>query len=306
MRIGIDVGGSHIGVGLVDDFGKIIAKKEKDILKENILREEKLNLQTELTNTAKKYITEIIEEQKVDGNISMIGIAFPASLRNGKIGKSVNLGMTGFELKEALEEYFKIPTYIRNDAKCAGICEKEFGSLKQYKNAVFLGLGTGIGGAVFFNNELLTSGENDIFEIGHMIIEKDGKQCRCGRKGCFEKYASISALKENIKQAYSIQEEITGKQLHSFITENLNDTKMQKVLNEYIENLSIGISNIINLFEPEAISIGGSFTYYEEIFLEKLKAKLKQNKIDFNDTYPEILLATAKNDAGIIGATRII
>ena len=100
--------------------------------------------------------------------------------------------------------------------------------------------------------------------------------------------------------------EITGKELRDFITNNSNDAKMQKILDEYIENLSTGISNIINLFEPEAISIGGSFAYYEDIFLGKLKEKLKQNRIDFNDTYPEIVLATAKNDAGIIGATRII
>lgn len=301
MRIGIDVGGSHIGVGLVDDFGKIIIKKEKDICKE-----EKLNIQTEITNTAKKYIREILEEKNVQENISMIGIAFPKSLRNGKIGKAVNLGMSGIELKENIETYFKIPTYMRNDAKCAAICEKEYGSLKEYPNAVFLTIGTGIGGAAFFNNKLLRTDKNDMFKIGHITIQKDGIQCKCGRKGCFEKYASISALKENIKQAYNIEKEITGKELLKFITENLNDKKMQKLLDEYIENLSIGISNIINLFEPEAISIGGSFAYYEEIFLEKLKEKLKQNKIDFNDTYPEIILATAKNDAGIIGATRIV
>ena len=102
MRIGIDVGGSHIGVGLVDDFGNIIIKKEKDILKE-----EKINIQTEITNTAKKYIREILEDQHVQEKISMIGIAFPKSLRGGTIGKAVNLGISGIELKETLEEYFK-------------------------------------------------------------------------------------------------------------------------------------------------------------------------------------------------------
>lgn len=301
MRIGIDIGGSHIGVGLVDDTGKIIIKKEKDIL-----REEKINIQTEITNTAKKYITEILEEQHVEEKISIIGIAFPKSLRGGTIGKAVNLGISGIELKESLEEYFKIPTYIRNDAKCAAICEKEYGSLKEYQNAIFLTIGTGIGGAAFYNNELLQTDKNDMFKIGHITIQKDGIQCKCGRKGCFEKYASMSALKQNVKREFNIEKEISGKELLKFITENLNDTKMQKVLNEYIENLSTGISNIINLFKPEAISIGGSFAYYEDIFLEKLKEKLKRNHIEFNDTYPEILLATAKNDAGIIGATMII
>jgi len=232
----------------------------------------------------------------------MIGIAYPARLHKGERGKAVNLPLSGLDIKEEIQEHFNIPTHIRNDAKCAGICEKLYGSLKEYKNAVFLGIGTGIGGAVFNIDELLKSGENDIFEIGHMIIMKDGIQCKCGRKGCFEKYASISALKENVKQAYKLEPDITGKQLHDLITTNLNDKKMQTIINEYIQNLSIGISNIINLFEPEAISIGGSFAYYEDIFMEKLNQKLKQ---DNPSLHTKILLATHKNDAGIIGATRI-
>lgn len=293
MRIGIDIGGNHIGVGLVDDFGKIIIKKENDILVK-----EKTNIKVEIIENIKRYIIEILKEKNSIKNISMIGIAFPAALHKGKMDKSTNLGIIGEEIKEGLEAYFNIPTYIKNDAKCAAICEKEYGSLNKYKNAVFLTIGTGIGGAVFINNKLVELEDEDIFEVGHMIIKKNGIQCNCGKKGCFEKYASISALKENVKKEFKIEKNITGKELHDFIKENVNDENMKKILNEYLENLLMGIYNIITLFNPNVISIGGSFAYYGDIFGEKLKSI-------FNDMDSKIILATTKNDAGIIGATRL-
>lgn len=297
MRFGIDIGGSHISVGLVDDSGNIITKKEKDLLK-------KENIEEEITNIVKQFITEIMEEQN-NNNIEMIGIAYPGNLRDGKIGGSVNLGTKGFEIEKILEKYFKIPTYIKNDAKCAAICEKKYGSLKQYANAIFLTIGTGIGGAVFYNHNLLQTPENDMFKVGHITIQKDGPKCKCGRNGCFENYASIRALKRNILEKFQINQGMTGLELHDFIIKNLYNENMQEILNVYIENLAVGISNLINLFEPEAISIGGSFAYYDDIFLQKLKKKLKENQILYNDSYPQVILAVAKNDAGIIGATRI-
>lgn len=300
MRIGIDLGGSHIGIGLVDEEG-IVIKKEKDLLKE-----EKQNIKEIIINTIKDYIFDILSEQNISINdIEFIGIAFPAALEKGKMGLAVNLGVTGSEIQENLQKYFKIPIRIKNDAKCAAICEKEFGSLKSYKNAIFMTIGTGIGGAVFVNDSLLTIENNDIFEIGHMIIKKDGLKCRCGRNGCFETYASMRAFKNRVIEEYSIKKEMTGLELHEFIVKNKRTDKMQEIIDEYIDNLVIGILNLITLLEPEAISIGGSFAYYEDILLHKLKEKLKKKTEEFNDNYPEILLATAKNDAGIIGASRL-
>ncbi len=218
---------------------------------------------------------------------------------------SVNLGIQGFKLKSDLEQYFKIPVYIRNDAKCAAIYEKTYGSLKPFENAVFLTIGTGIGGAAFYKNELLKNYDTDMFKIGHITINKDGPLCKCGRKGCFETYASIRALKAIIIKEYSIEKEMSGVQLRGFIREHLYDEKMQSILDEYIQNFGIGLSSIINIMEPEAIAIGGSFVHYEDIFLEKLKKKLEENKEKNHDSLPKIFLAYAQNDAGILGATII-
>ena len=300
MKIGVDIGGNHIGVGLVDENGNIVIKKEKDLVKK-----EELDLKNAIIETIVEYINEIILEKEISINkIELIGIAYPAAVRKRKMSEAVNLdNIEGEEIKNKLKLYFNLPIYIKNDAKCSAICEKKYGSLKKYANAVFLSLGTGIGGAVFLNDTLLSTNQNDLFEIGHMIIQKNGIECNCGKKGCFEKYASIIALKREIVKNYSINREMTGKELYNFIIEKLQDEKMEKIINEYIENLSLGISNIINIFNPEAISIGGSFSYYKDIFLEKLEKKIKKNNEKSN---PEILIATYKNDAGIIGAANIV
>lgn len=303
MKIGIDIGGSHVGVGLVDENGNIIIKREKELLKK-----EELNLKSTIIDTVIQYINEIMFEKNLNINeIKYIGIAYPSSLRNGKIGKSTNLSfLEGEKIEESIKQKFNIPVYIKNDAKCAAICEKKYGSLKEYPNCVFLTIGTGIGGAVFINDTLLSTTQNDLFKIGHITIQKDGIECKCGKKGCFEQYASIASLKREVKNKYNINEELTGIRLYEFIIQNMQDEKIEKIVEEYIENLSIGLSNIINLFEPEAIAIGGSFSYYKDIFLEKLEDKLQENHIAFRDNLPKILIATYKNDAGIIGATNII
>ncbi len=341
MKIGVDIGGSHIGVGMVDESGKIIAKKEKDLLqyeikekvinsktieekfikingkeieeksiKEKLIKERNTknnSIKKEIVENVIQYINEITKENNIKiEDIEYIGIAFPKSLRNGIIGKAVNLEVSGYEIEEEIQKAIRRPVYLKNDAKCAAICEKKYGSLKDYKNVVFLTIGTGIGGAIFFNDILLQTSSNDLFEVGHMIIKKDGIKCNCGKKGCFEKYASITALKKAVINTYSLEGEYSGIRLYKFITEHLQDEEMKEIIDIYIENLYIGLSNIINLFEPEIISIGGSFVYYEDIFLEKLQNKLNENAVRFGESSTKIVMAQYKNDAGIIGGANIV
>ena len=141
-----------------------------------------------------------------------------------------------------------------------------------------------------------------------MIIEKNGKPCNCGKKGCWEKYASMKAFKDNLREILQLDEKTSGKELLEILRKNNKDSKdylqIHKLIEQYVTYLSIGISNLINVFEPEAIGIGGSFVYYEEIFLEKLKRKILEDKLLFNER-KEIIIQTAilDNDSGIIGAT---
>lgn len=222
---------------------------------------------------------------------------------NTHIIKAENLHIKDFNIVAEINKYFNVPIYLRNDAKCAAIAEKSSGSLKGCDDAIFVTLGTGIGGAIFLGGKLLKPKKYEGFEVGHMVIQKNGTQCNCGRKGCFEKYASMKAFKERLSEVYDIQN-LNGMEIKKVIEEHKTEEKMQKMIDEYIENLSIGLVNLINIFEPQKISIGGSFVYFEDILLEKLNKRIKENHEIFNQyNIPEIIAAKLKSDAGIIGAT---
>lgn len=298
MKIGIDLGGSHIAIGVVDNNGIIIEKVEKRL---------KGIEKKKLKNTIEEYITETVLKLIEKYKITNIGLAIPGTVTHDTVIKSVNLGLKNYEVIKELKKKINLPIKIRNDAKCAALAENKYGCLKQYDRSVFLTLGTGIGGAVIINNELLDTGNLPGCEIGHMSIEKNGILCECGRKGCFEKYGSMKSFKNNLREELGYDEKVSGKELLGIIKSNTKDSKnyekIEKVIQEYIENLSNGIVNLINIFEPEVIGIGGSFVYFEEILLERLEKELiSKNKL-FNQR-KEIIIQTAVlgNDAGIIGA----
>lgn len=297
MRIGIDVGGSHIGLGIINEQGKMILKKEEDYLKE------KKDMSEIVLNTISRLINAIISGENIKiKEIKSIGIAFPGTVADGVVVKAENLGIENFKIVEELRKQFDIPIYLENDAKCAAIAEKKYGSLKQYDDALFLIIGTGVGGAAFLKGELLKPKRYSGFEVGHMVIQKDGEKCNCGRKGCFESYSSMKRLKEKIREEFNLSS-IDGKQIKKFMLENSDNEKLSNILDIYIDYLSIGIANLINIFEPEVISIGGSFAHYKEVLLGRLENKLLEKTELYNkENLPKIVLAELKNDAGIIGA----
>lgn len=301
MKIGIDLGGSHIAIGVVDNQGRIIEKQEKRLLKKD---------KENIKKVIEEYIVQTVERFEKEYKITEIGIAIPGTVANGMIIKSVNLGIENYNIVDKLNEKLNYKIKIKNDAKCAAIAENEYGSLKKYKRAVFVTLGTGIGGAVIINNELLDTGKLPGCEIGHMVVENDGVLCNCGRKGCFEKYASMKVFKNNLRKELNLDEKTSGKDLLNIIRESSKNKEskkykvIEKVIDKYINYLALGLANLINIFEPEAIGIGGSFVYFEEELLGRLKEKLLEKNMLFNPR-ENIVIETAilGNDAGIIGST---
>lgn len=298
MNIGIDLGGSHIAIGVINSKGIIEEKIEK-----RIMAKEKQNIK----NTIEEYIIKNVKEFMKKYEISKIGIAIPGTVNETTIIKSVNLNIENYNIVEGLQKSLKVPISIRNDAKCAAIAENKYGCLKKYNRSLFLTLGTGIGGAVIINNQLLDTGSLPGCEIGHMIIEKNGRQCKCGKKGCFERYSSMKVLKDSIRNELGLDEKTRGQEIFDIIRnnkpENLNYEKIEKIVNEFIENLAIGISNLVNIFEPEAIGIGGSFVYFEEVLLNRLKTKILEGNLLFNERNSiNIETAILGNESGIIGS----
>ena len=294
MNIGIDLGGSHISIGVIDDKGNIIEKKER-----RILTKEKNNIK-EIIET---NIIENVKQYSKKYEITEIGIAIPGTVNDKDIIKSVNLGIENYQIVDNLKKEIKIPIKITNDVKSAALAESKYGALKNYKRSIFLTLGTGIGGAVIINGELLETGNLPGCEFGHMIIQKDGIKCNCGKRGCFERYSSMKAFKTNLRNELGLDETTRGQELLEIIKKNGENEKIIKVIDEFIDYLAIGISNLINIFEPEAVGIGGSFVYFADIFIEKLKTNIQKNNLLFNKREELIIVpATLGNDAGIIGS----
>lgn len=301
MKIGIDLGGSHIAIGIVNNKGRIVEKVEKRIFG---------NEKKEIKKIIETYIFDNVNKLSKKYKITEIGIAIPGTVTDKKIIKSVNLGINEYDIVEKLSKKIKLPIKIKNDAKCAAIAENKYGCLKNYKRSIFLTLGTGIGGAVIINNKLLDTGDLPGCEFGHMIIEEDGLLCKCGKFGCWEKYASMKAFRDNLRKVLGYTQNTNSQELLNILknrNENSKDyKKIDNVIEKYIKDLSIGISNLINIFEPEVIGIGGSFVYFKDILLYRLEEKLEEKDMLFNK-HNEIKIETAilENDSGIIGATLI-
>lgn len=294
MKIGVDLGGSHIGIGLIDDYGKILQKEEK-IIKDK----------TNIKKIIEEFITEKVIQIGLNNDVDFMGIAVPGTVSENKIIKAVNLGLENYDLVTKLKKILHIDIKLKNDAKCAALAEQKYGELATYENSIFLCIGTGVGSAVIFNGKLLEPKGVPGFEFSHTIIHKNGNLCNCGKRGCFETYASLKRFKEKIAKEYNL-ESLDGEIIRGFIRENNTDSRLKYLINDYIEDLSIGISNIINIFEPEVICFGGSFAEYEDILIEPLKKALLQGNLLFNKRDDIIIKhAKLKNDAGIIGATLI-
>ena len=303
MKIGIDIGGSHIGTGIIVGKGVLLGKETKDIDIAKIESEERVKevmleiIDMEISTLLKRYDFKV-------SDISRIGLAVPGSPTEDSIQNLVNLHIKKFEIGKILAEKYNTKIKIKNDGKCAGLAEKKYGALKDYDDCIFLCLGTGVGSAVFLQGELLEPKRHPGFEFGHMIIQKDGRECNCGNKGCWETYASMKRFKKEAIVRLGLPKDTESIEVQNYIRKNMDKPETKALVDELLTNVAIGLSNLINMFEPEAICFGGSFVYYNDIFLPILREKLKLYLFN-KDFEGKIVAAKLKNDAGMIGAAEI-
>lgn len=293
VNLGIDLGGSHVAVGAVDLSGKILEQYEKDFTvkeKENLLP------------VAIQFMVDTIEMLEAKYNFSKVGVGMAGTISNGVVLKSVNLGIENFDMKKELEMKTGLQVVIKNDAKCVAIAEYQLEDLKPYSNVLFLTLGTGIGGSYIYHGKLMEGTVFEGCEFGHMVIKENGLPCRCGKKGCFEKYGSILAFKTKVMERLNLSYDMPGPALREIIDQS--KPYIGDIIEEYIQDLSIGVSNLVNLFEPDCIVIGGGFARYDYLFRERLQETLLKSNLLFN-ARDAIMIKTAKlgNDAGVIGAS---
>lgn len=286
-RIGVDIGGMSAKIGVLEN-NKIIERVDIPITNDMTA-----------DNIADSLIS-LCRELILHYHAGSIGIGVPGIITDGAV-TTANLPFKDYRLGEILSSALKIPVKIDNDANCAALGEQIAGAGKGADNLLLVTLGTGIGAGIVIDGKIY-SGRGAAGEVGHMCIEKDGLKCACGKCGCWEKYASVSALIEQTKEAVkkkpqSILAEcakagIDGRTVFTAIEKGSKTA--QEVYDRYIDCLATGMENLINIFDPQLILIAGGISRENERLLNPLKERLKMSD--------RIEIAELHNDAGIIGA----
>ena len=307
--IGIDLGGTNIVAGVVDENYKIISKAST---KTNLPRPEK-----EIAADMARVSVQAVKEAGLDMNqIEWVGIGTPgiANSEKGIIEYSCNLGFDNTPMVDYIKEYIDKPVFIENDANAAAYGEYVAGAAKGAKNAVCITLGTGVGGGIIIDGRIYSGSNFAGAEIGHTVIEVDGPECACGRRGCFEVFSSATGLIRMTKEAmdndkdtlmHKITAERNGKVTArtSFDAMRMGYKTAKAVVDKFIKYLAAGITNTINIFQPDILCIGGGVCNEGDPLLLPVRALVKKEVYTRNSPKnTEIVIAKLGNDAGIIGA----
>lgn len=307
--IGIDLGGTFIKGGVVDGEGKILfqdkvptqSEKGAEQVSQNIARLCELVLQG--AGVAKSEIVGI--------GMGVPGMIDPQA---GLVVYANNLGWENFAVGERVEALTGLPVKLANDANAAALGETKFGCGKAFENTVFITLGTGVGGGIVIDGKLFEGNRGAGAELGHTVIVAGGEPCTCGRKGCWEAYASATALIRDTKRAMQNNpqskmwevgglEQVDGKTSFDYAP---IDADAKAVVDNYIEKLGVGLVNIANELRPQAILLGGGVCAQGDALVKPLQAQMDR-EIYAGNRGPavKILTATLGNSAGLLGAAAL-
>ena len=315
--IGIDLGGTHIKAGLCDGELNII---DKDSVPTGAQREAE-EIVKDMAALAKK----IMDRNALTlSDVEYIGIAAPgtANTSEGVIEYTNNLPFKDFKIADIFRKYLPIERiYVANDANAAALGEAVAGSAKGTDNVIMITLGTGVGSGIIIDGKIFSGSVNFAGgEVGHTVIHAGGRLCSCGRRGCWEAYSSASALtaltKEKMKELatkgiFSRLFECAEKEgkvsaRTAFDAKRMGDPYGAELVREYIVNLATGITNTINVFQPQVICIGGGLSNEKDDLITPLSEIVKHDQYSrHSKNKTEIRIATLGNDAGIVGAASL-
>lgn len=307
--LGIDLGGTNIATGVVDENYNIIGRGK---VKTNRAG----RTPDDIADDMAKAVFMAIEDAGIDkSEIVAMGIGSPGSIvpETGTVAVANNLGFKNLPLCQMLKDRTGFDFYIENDANAAAYGELLAGAGRGKKNFVAITLGTGVGGGIIIDGKIFSGFNHAGGEVGHTVIVQNGEQCACGRQGCWEAYASATALIRQtkfamIKDPTSVMWEIAGtienvNGLTAFDAMRRQDETAKKVVDQYIEYIAVGLVNMINIFQPEVICIGGGVSKEGDTLIKPIKSYARLDRYSKNvATQTEIKTAELGNDAGIIGA----
>ena len=307
--IGIDLGGTFIKGGIVDDTGNILISDKVPTESEKGAGRVALNI----ANLGKSLLEKL---NLTVSDMVGVGIGVPGMIDSGKgeVVYSNNLQWEHFLIGEEVEKLIGLPVKIANDANVAALGETKFGCGKDYNSTVMLTLGTGVGGGIVLDGKLVEGNRSAGAELGHSVIVAGGEQCTCGRKGCLEAYASATALIRDTKRAMLANKDskmweigsidnVSGKTAFDYME---CDSAAKAVVENYIEKLGVGITNLANELRPEAVILGGGVCAQGDTLIKPLQAFVDK-EIFAGKKGPQVKLVTAtlENSAGLLGAAAL-
>lgn len=310
--IGVDLGGTNIAAGIVNEEGTIIRKKS--------VPTGRTRKSEEIVGDICRVVLDIIEEEGLTTEeIHSIGIGSPGihDRENGVIIYNNNLNFRNVPVRKMIQESISLPVYLENDANCAAIAESVAGAAKGEDYAIIITIGTGIGGGIIIDRKLYTGFNGAGGELGHAVIKVNGELCSCGRKGCWEAYSSATALIRQTKEAAEknpdskILELVEGdlskiNAKTAFDAAKMGDKTGIEVVDNYITYLAEGLANMVNIFQPGIIAIGGGVSKEGEYLLKPLREKMKSiTYSSYGLEEGRIVTAKMGNDAGIVGSAFI-
>jgi len=297
IRAGINIGSSEVRMGLVDDSNHLIASEHFPTPKE-------LTPKEIIAQVAERTL-KLLADQKVPLDQCIgVGVGVPGTIdrRAGKVLYSNNIRWENVPLAEELGRVIPCPVRIANDADCAALGEAVAGAGKDYSDVVMFTLGNGVGGGIILNGEVFEGGMLGGSEVGHMVIKANGRQCTCGRKGCLEAYASVPALIKAGSQAAGREMSLD----EIFAQAADGDTAMKEVLEQYELMLGTGIVNIVNMYRPQLILLGGMISERADVLLDPIRKMMKEDCFGGpHGMIPEIAAAELGTNASMIGAANL-
>ena len=300
LYIGIDVGGTAIKGAVIGDDGKLYGEGSvPTVCGEGIV------------NGIVTLCNRLMKDNKVEG--IGIGCAGVIDSAEGKVILAKNLALENFPLVKLVKEKIDLPVKITNDANAAALGEAKFGAGKNYNSSILVTLGTGVGGGIVIDKKLFEGNKSAGAEIGHMVIERGGEPCSCGRRGCFEAYSSATALKRMTKRAMEddagsamwtkyTSETVTGKTAFEFKD---TDRTAGEVVQKYIEYLACALSNLANIFRPEVIALGGGISKEGENLTVPLQEIVDRETFASNYAPVKITVAALGTYAGVYGGAAL-
>ncbi|MCR4707976.1 MAG: ROK family protein [Clostridiales bacterium] len=306
--IGVDVGGTSVKAGVVDDSGQILSKGSTPTLAERSYEWVIRDIADLCFRVAKRAEVQMEE-------IEAIGVGVPGicDMKTGVIPFCTNLGWHEVPFVAELQKHIQKPVYVDNDATVAGLAESIAGVSAGTSSSVFITLGTGVGGGIIINGRPYSGAHGVGSEIGHMILKMDGEPCTCGNYGCFERYASATAIIREARKALKSNPDSLMMEACGGDPETINakividcakqeDETAQRVFSDYVRSLALGIVSIINCIDPEVIVLGGGVSAAGEYLLDAVREAIKPHVFFKTMPYADVRLAKLGSDAGIIGA----